>query len=253
MGRIHRGDRIALEISFPVGHQLGQSKIENLGVPAPRDEDIRRLDVAMDDSLGMRRIERIRNLHAEIEHLLDRQRFIFDPVLQRLAIEKFHGDERLAIYFVHVVNRADIGMIQSGGRACFPSKSFERLAIRGKIFRQEFQRNEAAELRIFGLEHDAHTAATDFFNHAVVRDGFSDHEREERGVMLVPWSRQVNAPRQGRSILASRFIRAGRLKARLTRSSDGSPNSSEARIAGRPQSIQQKRTADAHDESTYSE
>ena len=142
----------------------------------------------MDDSFGVRRIERVRYLHAEVEHLLDRQRLIFDPVLQRLAIEKFHGDERLAVHFVHVVNRADIGMIQSGGRARFAAKSLERLAVRGKIFRQEFQSNEAAEFRILSLEDDAHPAATDFLYDAVMGNRSSGewrrigHRRESYAV-----------------------------------------------------------------------
>ena len=33
---------------------LGQTEIEHLGVPALRDKDVGRFNVAMDDTLGMR-------------------------------------------------------------------------------------------------------------------------------------------------------------------------------------------------------
>jgi hypothetical protein len=33
-------------------------------------------------------------------------------VLERQAIEKLHGDERLAIVLINLVKRADIGMVQ---------------------------------------------------------------------------------------------------------------------------------------------
>src|SRR5712691_8571647 len=38
---------------------FGQSEVQDLGVPTFGDKDVRRLDVAMDDPFGVRRIERI--------------------------------------------------------------------------------------------------------------------------------------------------------------------------------------------------
>ena len=35
-------------------------------------------------------------------------------MLQRHAIEKLHGDERLSVLVVNFVDRADVGMIQRG-------------------------------------------------------------------------------------------------------------------------------------------
>ena len=44
-------------------YNFGQAKIENLGVTQSCNENVRRLDVAMNDSLGMRCFERFRNLN----------------------------------------------------------------------------------------------------------------------------------------------------------------------------------------------
>jgi hypothetical protein len=47
------------------GRNLRQTKIKNLGVPALGDKNVRRLDVAMDDSLLVGGIESVGNLDGE--------------------------------------------------------------------------------------------------------------------------------------------------------------------------------------------
>ena len=49
------------------GCNLGQPKVKNLGMSAFGNEDIRRLDVAMNDAFGVGSIERIGYLDSEIE------------------------------------------------------------------------------------------------------------------------------------------------------------------------------------------
>jgi hypothetical protein len=43
-------------------HVLRQTEVENLGVPSLRDENVGRLDVAMNDAFAVSSIERIDNL-----------------------------------------------------------------------------------------------------------------------------------------------------------------------------------------------
>ena len=52
------------------GH-LRQPKIQNLGMPAPGDEDIGRLDVTVDDAFRMCGIQSIGNFDSERQHHLD--------------------------------------------------------------------------------------------------------------------------------------------------------------------------------------
>src|SRR6202162_4031069 len=95
------------------GYNFRQSKIENLGVSALGDEDVGGLDVAVNNSLGMRGIEGIGNLDGERENQLYFHRSACDAVLQGRALKKLHNDERSAVLFADVVNCADVGMVQS--------------------------------------------------------------------------------------------------------------------------------------------
>jgi hypothetical protein len=72
-------------------------------VPAAGDENIGRLDVPVDDALAVRRIEPLGNLHADVERGIDGQRALLEPTLQRLAIEKFHCDEKLPVVLIDFV------------------------------------------------------------------------------------------------------------------------------------------------------
>ena len=53
------------------GDKLGQAEIENFGLTALGDEDIRGLDVPMDDTSGVGNVEGIGNLNSEVEDLLE--------------------------------------------------------------------------------------------------------------------------------------------------------------------------------------
>ena len=95
--------------------QFGESEIENLGVAAVGNKDVRRLDVAVDNALGVGGIERVSYFNRQIEYGVDVQRPMSDGVLQRLAVEVLQNDEGPAAFFAYVINRADVGMIERRG------------------------------------------------------------------------------------------------------------------------------------------
>ena len=151
--------------------QLGQTKIQNLRLPALDEKDIRRLHVAVHDSFRVSRIEAIRNLNPDLQEFGHLDGLALNAMLERPPLEELHGDKRPALEFADIVNRTDIGVVESGRGARFAAKPLVSLGIVRNVVRQEFQRNTAAEARVFGFVHDAHTSTAQFFQNAIVGNG----------------------------------------------------------------------------------
>src|SRR5438094_9992202 len=105
--------------------ELGQPKVENLRLRPLRDKDVGRFGVTVDDRLRVRRIQRIRDLNGKVEQHLCSYWLAFDQMLERLAFQKLHRNERSAFVFTDVVNGADVGMIQGGGSLSFALETFQ--------------------------------------------------------------------------------------------------------------------------------
>ena len=98
---------------WPTGAQdLGEAKIEDLGLAALGDEDVRRLDVAVDDALGVSGIERVSDLGGRIFEQFVCAEAGRRAVLEGLTFEQLHGNEGWPSLLANVVDGADIGMIE---------------------------------------------------------------------------------------------------------------------------------------------
>jgi hypothetical protein len=114
-GLVRAGDRRQGRcgvISAATCTNLGQTEIENLRVAASGDEQVRRLDIAVDDSGVVRRLESVGDLDGHRQQQVDIERVPSDAVLQRRPFETFHHQERAAILFADIVNDADVGVVQ---------------------------------------------------------------------------------------------------------------------------------------------
>src|SRR5207245_6027481 len=75
---------------------------------APGHEYVRRLDVTVNDTLGMSCLEPFRSLNGKVEELTHLERTVGDAVLQRCPFQKLHRDEGLGFMLPDLVNCADI-------------------------------------------------------------------------------------------------------------------------------------------------
>jgi hypothetical protein len=144
-------------------------------VAALGHKNIRRLDVAMDNSQRVGGIQAISNFDAEREQCLQFHGTVADDVLQRRAVEVLHDDERLAILLADVMNGADIRMVERRSGFSLAAEPPQGLRILSHIFRKELQSDEAVQAGILGLVNDAPTAAAQFVDDAVMRNGSADH------------------------------------------------------------------------------
>jgi hypothetical protein len=93
------------------------------------DENISRLNVAMDNSLPMRGVKRVGDFYGDGNKFFGMQRAAVDLVLQSDTIEILHGDEALLAIFANFINGADVGMVQRRGGPSFAAKALKGLRI----------------------------------------------------------------------------------------------------------------------------
>ena len=129
----------------------------------------------MHDALRVCGIERVGHLHAELEHLVDRQCAAGDSILERLAIEQFHDHELLTVVAADVVERADVRVVQVRNDSRFAEETLHRFGIGTQLIGQKLDRHLAAETRVFGFIHDTHAAGAKTRQNLVVGDRFTDH------------------------------------------------------------------------------
>ena len=151
-------------------------------MPALRNKDIRRLDVAMDNSAGVGSIECVRDLNTHLQQLLNLERPALDLVLEGGAIQILHGDEGLPLLLADVINGADVGMVQSRGRLGLPLKAGQSLGVAGDVIGQELECHKTMKASVFSFVYHSHPPATDLLDNAVVGDGLADHVLTEHGL-----------------------------------------------------------------------
>ena len=158
--------------------QQGQPEVhdgdESLGARA-RDHQVGRLDVSVNDLFLVRCLESSRRLDRDIERVLQLERPGLDLLLQRLAFEKGHGNEGLAFDFIDLVDVADVGVIECGGRFRLSPEPRLNFLVAEQVSRQEFQSYRTLEVRVLSLVNDTHAALAELPGDLVVRDGSVDH------------------------------------------------------------------------------
>ena len=106
---------------------LGQPEIKYLDLLYPPgalvNKNVRRLDVAVNDALGMGRRQRCRHLPAIRNDIGCRQRTAPQPLLERLAAQQLHHQVGAAGLLANVIDGADIGVVQGAGRLRFAQKA----------------------------------------------------------------------------------------------------------------------------------
>jgi hypothetical protein len=138
--------------------QFRDAEIEDLGAAIARQEDVVRLQIAMDDSLLVRRGQSVRDLQRGIDGAPRWQRTAFQPLAQRHAFEQLADDVRRPTLVADVVNRQQVGMIEHPGRARLLLETLHAFLIAERERGQDFDRDVASEARVFRAIHGTHAA-----------------------------------------------------------------------------------------------
>ncbi len=139
---------------------LREAEVEDLHAAVGSEEQVLRLEVAVDDPLVVRGGEPVGDLTHEAERLACRDRSAAQSLAHRLALEQLGDDVRLAVRDADVVNDEQVGMVERAGRARFAVEALQRFRA-GLAAAYAFDRHLAAESRIAGAVDLAHAAGTE--------------------------------------------------------------------------------------------
>jgi len=131
----------------------------------------------VNNTLLVRFLQTLADLHSDPQRFFDSQRPLLDLVGQAHTIDVRHRDEEPAVFLVDAVDTADVGMIETGRGLRFPDQTRLGLGVVQCVRREEFQRDRAAELRVLGLVDDSHPAFAELLGDFVVRDRLAGHLR----------------------------------------------------------------------------
>jgi hypothetical protein len=154
---LHRAGR-----SHPAVSRTRQPEIQELRDPVAGQDDVVGLDVTVNDAVLVRRGERTRDLHADVDRLVLRQRPPPQPLPQGLAVVGGHDDiESAVLGFGDLVDRADVGVVQRRRRPRLLHEPVAGLRVAPDLGRDELDRDGPAERDVARPVDHPHPAAAD--------------------------------------------------------------------------------------------
>ena len=108
------------------------------------DQDVGRLEVAVDDACIVRVLQAVADLTQVAPCGQRVERPSIQDVAQRAAADQRHGQERDTLRDLEVVDREDVGVVQLGERLGLGLEPFDKSLVLEQLRRQRFQRDLAA-------------------------------------------------------------------------------------------------------------
>ena len=141
-------------------HRLDQAReaeVEDLELPVAGDEEVLRLQVAVDDPFLVRRGQPQGHLQAVLDGFPRRQRLSrLQLVAERLPLQQLRDEIRKLRVLADVVDGDDVGMAEHAGRARLDLESADEIAVAGERFGEHLDRYVSPQPRVAGAIHDAH-------------------------------------------------------------------------------------------------
>ena len=155
----------------PVQSALGQTEIADVRLIVRIDEDIGRLQIAVQDALFVRVLHGAADGGEIAGRVARPQRTAREQSGQRLPLNQSHTEICLSLMLAGVVDGHDVRVYQMSGGLRFAAEA--RQIFRGGQFAIEdhFESDRAIETALPRLIHDAHAAAADLFEQLVIAEG----------------------------------------------------------------------------------
>jgi hypothetical protein len=158
-GRSNGDARAGKPVTLVTAQRARDAEIGHQGV-AVREQDVFRLDIAVQDIFGVGMAQRPGNLPGQPDRLGHLELlFAVEPVPERFALDERHGVPEASDGFSRVEQREDVGVDQAGGEADFPMEPLGKCA--GQIPAQDLEGDVALMLDVAGQVHHGHATGTE--------------------------------------------------------------------------------------------
>src|SRR5689334_3923125 len=134
------------------------------------DENVPRLDVAMEHSVLVRVMHGARNLRNQLRSLADRQGRAPDHFIELAALDEFHAEVARALPLTDLVNRHDAGVIEPGGGSRFTAKAFYMRRARPTAKPDHLERDDAIQALLARAKNYALSAPADLLEQFVIAE-----------------------------------------------------------------------------------
>ena len=158
-------------------HCLCEPKVRDLDAAVVAQEDVVGFDIAVDQAILLRGLERVRHADGNVGGPVERQAAAArHHLLKAFARHVLHLDEIGVLGAAHIVDQHDVGVVQPRGRPSFAQKTVHvDLVAVHQLRREDLQRARAVQLQMLRFVYRAHAALADHFENAVLLDGLAHH------------------------------------------------------------------------------
>ena len=159
---VHRADGFVGDGLGGAAGKAGNAKISDFDGPVRQQHDIVRLDVAVDNALVVRVLQRPQNLHGKVDCFLPAQHlFLVDVVLQGDAVDVFHHNRLDAVGEDDVIHLDDIRVIQQRDGAGLVAETAHKFVVVHIFFPQNLDRHRPRFHHVIRLVDVCHSAHAD--------------------------------------------------------------------------------------------
>jgi hypothetical protein len=144
-----------------------------------REVDVVGLEVAVDEALGVRFVERAQDLLRDVDRLLDVERALALGLGgEQLALEQLHREVEVAGGVLAEVEHAHgVRVHEQAHRLGLALEAADGLAVRDEVGLEHLQRDRTPEAALLGAVHGAHAARADAADDVVAATHEGVHER----------------------------------------------------------------------------
>ena len=140
---------------------FGQAEVQHLHGAVGGHLDVGGLQIAVDDALVVRVLERVGHLPRDGQRFVERNRPAADALRQRRAFDQFHHQRADWAGFFQAVDGRDVRMIERRQELGFALEAGHALGIAGEGLGQDLQRDVAIEASVAGAVDFAHAAGAE--------------------------------------------------------------------------------------------